>query len=695
MPFLILFFFYVLQLETSSSALLNFVGRENEGLWFPLVVFGSMTIGSAFALVKREQDHWLNYAFHILALPLFIFFASLRFFPEAHIGTAMLPFIAIGLIMAAIYCRYPLWDLIVSFAIAGIIFYSLLFFGAHLLAKYQLLILTLNLLAIGFMQMKAKSDRVTAVAIAVALGALHFFGYFDTPSRLHQVLANYKEVRQLAESRMTGLFRTDLLYLEKKDLLVLQANGTRFAVLPSKVRTEEKLKGKTFSPTHDSPYVIMKPENVLVIGPAEGSNVTSALSHGIKNIWAVDINPNMFHFSLNEARMYTGGFYDRPEVKMIVDEGRHFLETTNQKFDLITLQGVQTGSQSTLESTAQIESYLFTEEAIQKMWDRLNDDGMIYFEEYRDFFYRSTTTESLLSVLGRVSLRSLPVTEKNVRLISFDQSGKNPNSRETYRRRREALFISKKPISEQKVSELIRKIGPEAKIEYLDNSETGLRISDDRPMFIVASFFDSMWTFLIVIFATLLAIPLILARKEYRRESGELLLLGAIYMLFVIAASGPASLLLGHPGYVAPVLYGSLLGGSLVGAWIALKSERSVFWIQLLLIVFLAGYTLSFASLKSQLIGVDSKALRFLAVFVIGFFFGMLVEVPYIRLLKQVDGWQRAFRFVVENAGTILAVPIGLWIQAQWGVSATLKMGVALAVALAFLSYKSFRKGSA
>lgn len=692
MPLIALFFFYVLHLETSISSLLNFVGRGKEGLWFPLIVFGSMTIGSAIALTFKKDDGILQSAAHILGMPLILFLASLRFFPEYHLFFATLPFIAIGLVMTVMYARLSLWSLISGFFISGTVFYLMLLFSATPMAQFQVGILIGTLFLIALVQMKGLKQRLITVAMTAVIFGLNQIGYFDIPSRLHQVLVNFKDVRQLAEPRLSGLFRTDLLYLQQKDLLILQANGTRFATLPSQKHVEDKLAGKgRFVPSHDAPYVVTQPQKVLVIGPAEGANVVSALAHGVKNIWTVDINPSMYDFSLQEARPYTGGFYDRPEIHRIVGEGRHFLETTDQKFDLITLQGVQTGSQASLESSAQIESYLFTNEALMKLWDRLNENGLLYLEEYRDFFYGTpmVNQESLLSNLAHSSFQVLPISNpQQVRLISFNQAMKNPNSRQNFRRRREALFISKSPISDDTLKTLVAKVGEEAKIEVVNPADQKTAITDDRPMFIIASLAEHQTTLLLTVLIICLFLAAFSFKRGHKRESAELFLIGLIYMIFVMAISGPASLILGHPGYVAPVVYGSLLGGSLLGAWIVLKKGHSNRYLEFGLTIFLIVFVLFQSQLKDKLIGVESNAIRFATILGLGFLFGLLIEIPFIRLLNQVEGWHRAFRFFVENAGTVLAVPLGLWIQAQWGLSVSLYLCALLAVALAILRAK-------
>jgi spermidine synthase len=691
-----LLFLYVLQLETAGATILDFVGTEREGLWYPLIVFGAMAVGSAISLVTDRSAQILAGAFHWLALPLVTFLVTLRFFPELRVVVAFLPFVAMGAILTCMYAELALWDLVRGFFIAGALFYAGLALIPSTMAKFQLPAIFLTLVFLGLIAAKKSQERTVVVIVSTCLAILLATGYFDLPSLLQQVQPAFADAYQVAPTKFTGVFRTDLLYLPQKKALLLQANGKRFAVLPSRARVARALAGnQPFVLSHDAPYVVTQPRRVLIIGAAEGANVVAALAHGVQEIWAVDINPDVFSFSLNEARDYTGGFYDRPEVHRVASEGRHFLETTTEKFDLITLQGVQTGSRTSMESSALIESYLFTEEALRRLWERLSDRGVIYFEEYRDAQGRKVAqAPTVLATLGRIATEVLPLAApaEQVRLVSFNQAASNPASVGTVRRRREALFIGKTPISTATMDELIHKADADCALESIAAEDAAV-MTDNRPYFVVAALAGRQTALLLVTALALLAAFIALTfRRQPLRQSQQLLLIGMLYMIFVMAVSGPAALILGHPAYVAPVVYGALLGGSLVGGYVVLKRQvKRHFLESVLLVAFLLAVGWGLLPLKSALIAVDSASLRFATVGGLAFLFGLLVELPYLRILAEVDGRQRAVRYFLECAGTVAGVPLGLLIQTRYGVREALLVAAALAFLLSFAIHRAGR----
>jgi hypothetical protein len=183
--------------------------------------------------------------------------------------------------------------------------------------------------------------------------------------------------------------------------------------------------------------------------------------------------------------------------------------------------------------------------------------------------------------------------------------------------------------------------------------------------------------------------------KKQRGPSLQLFNIGVIYMLFVMAVSGPASLILGNPALVAPVVYGSLLGGSLVGGWVVLKSKRRFPRLEVaLLLAFCMLLATFLLPIKQAMISLQLSALRFTAVVALCLIFGTLIEIPYMSLLAEVEEQKRARRFFLENCGTVLGVPAGLLLQLNFGVNQSFWCITAMAsffAASVFISHRRSR----
>ena len=136
-------------------------------------------------------------------------------------------------------------------------------------------------------------------------------------------------------------------------------------------------------PFYDEPYrrVTKPPEEVLIVGAGTGTDVSIALSHGIAHVDAVEIDPRLLRFGRehNPDRAY-----DDPRVTAYVNDGRAFLERTDKKYDLILFALPDSLTLVSGASALRLESYLFTEEAIQSAREHLAPGGA--FSMYN--FYR-------------------------------------------------------------------------------------------------------------------------------------------------------------------------------------------------------------------------------------------------------------------------------------------------------------------
>jgi SAM-dependent methyltransferase len=134
-------------------------------------------------------------------------------------------------------------------------------------------------------------------------------------------------------------------------------------------------------PFYDEPYrrVTKPPEQVLIVGAGTGTDVSIALSHGVTQVDAVEIDPRLLRFGRehNPDRAY-----DDPRVTTYVNDGRAFLERTDKKYDLILFALPDSLTLVSGASALRLESYLFTEEAIQSARQHLAPGGLFSMYNY-------------------------------------------------------------------------------------------------------------------------------------------------------------------------------------------------------------------------------------------------------------------------------------------------------------------------
>jgi hypothetical protein len=85
------------------------------------------------------------------------------------------------------------------------------------------------------------------------------------------------------------------------------------------------------------PYEISDLNNkTLVIGGGGGEDILVALAGGSKNVTAVELNPLIVSAAKRFGGGLAGNLYNRSDVKVIIDDGRRFISSTNTKYDKIT-----------------------------------------------------------------------------------------------------------------------------------------------------------------------------------------------------------------------------------------------------------------------------------------------------------------------------------------------------------------------
>lgn len=129
-------------------------------------------------------------------------------------------------------------------------------------------------------------------------------------------------------------------------------------------------------------YDVARPprlERVLVIGAGGGNDVAVALARGAQHVDAVEIDPRIY--DLGKSR-HPDRPYQDPRVDVHIDDGRAFLERTDARYDLILFALPDSITLVSGQSSLRLESFLFTEEALETARDRLAPGGVFAMYNY-------------------------------------------------------------------------------------------------------------------------------------------------------------------------------------------------------------------------------------------------------------------------------------------------------------------------
>lgn len=118
------------------------------------------------------------------------------------------------------------------------------------------------------------------------------------------------------------------------------------------------------------------PREVMAIGAGGGLDVLLALSYGAGRVDAVEINPSLRGIVRDPRFQHTyARVYADPRVRLIVDEGRSYLQRAG-RYDLIYFACAKTATTQT-SGIALLDNHLYTEEAFIDYWRHLSDQGLL------------------------------------------------------------------------------------------------------------------------------------------------------------------------------------------------------------------------------------------------------------------------------------------------------------------------------
>jgi SAM-dependent methyltransferase len=119
--------------------------------------------------------------------------------------------------------------------------------------------------------------------------------------------------------------------------------------------------------------------DVLVIGAGSGNDLAHALQFGGKQIDAVEIDPVIQDIGLH---YHPDQPYQDARVIPHLDDGRHFLRTTDHKYDLVIYALVDSLILHSGYANIRLESYLFTRQAFSDVKRVLKPDGIFVMYNY-------------------------------------------------------------------------------------------------------------------------------------------------------------------------------------------------------------------------------------------------------------------------------------------------------------------------
>jgi len=365
------------------------------------------------------------------------------------------------------------------------------------------------------------------------------------------------------------------------------------------------------------PYILRPGAKTLVIGPGGGWDVSRALASGSKDVTGVEINPIIASVIMRKRFPgYSQSLYFRPEVHIVIEDGRSFVRRSPEKYQVLQATLVDTWASTAAGAFALSENNLYTTDAFREYLTHLTDDGVMAFTRWGF----DPPRESLRVVaLARAALTQLGERDASRHIIVVREDLQKLNGWGA----QDTILISRKPYSDSDLArvedalktakmqgvylpgtdrpsafrDLLLASNPN---DFYDRYQFDVRpVSDDRPFFFYTVQPRDLWRFLtsgsqqsadykintalpllfglvaVSIIATLviLALPPVLLGHRLPAQPGAIraliffLCIGAGYILIQVALIQKFVLFLGHPTYALTVIIFSMLLSSGFGSF--------------------------------------------------------------------------------------------------------------------------------
>jgi hypothetical protein len=589
--------------------------------------------------------------------------------------------------------------------------------------------------------------RAGAVTLALAFVALMAFN-----GKSHLIDIRYAKGHRLGQEafvRWNPISRIALLNPNSSDPeIVIDADASTGIPTFDLDHLTERERAKLLHEGPGFPYMLRPGAKTLVIGPGGGWDVARSLTGGSKDVTAVEINPIIARTIMQQRFPdLSHRLYFRPEVHLVIEDGRSFVRRSTEKYQVLQATLVDTWASTAAGAFALSENNLYTTDAFRDYLNHLTDDGLMVFTRWG--FEPPRESLRLLS-LAIQALGEVGEAEAWKHIVVLRDLAQNVNAFGAL----DTVLIFRKPLAETDVAnvkatlsqtnlralympgdtpsnefgELLKSSDPRTFWQNYRYNVTP--VDDDRPFFFYTVQPRDVLNFLrqdslsadykinralpllfevvgisVLAIIVVLAFPPLLLGERLPAEKGVrgfllyFVCIGAGYILIQVALIQKFVLFLGHPTYALTVIVFSMLVSSGLGSYwsrrITGEANNTGRLSAVLVGVAIAVSALAYLAAPVSEFGVGWP-LPWKALVTVGMIApaGFLMGIPFptglTRLQKsfpQAVRWAWALNAAASVLGSAAAICLAIYI----GLRATVLTGALLY--LAALSVVLLRKG--
>jgi spermidine synthase len=574
-----------------------------------------------------------------------------------------------------------------------------------------------------------------AAALALALAVLAVANYSGRLIDVVYAKGKFRDPAWVEFARWNALSRVEVDRQGQAKVVVIDADASTYIMNADPAHWHDTDWEENLMSAPPALANVLRPRGEFaIIGPGGGVDVLRAVANG-GTVTGIEIN-SIIATTIMRGRYadYSQHLYQRPDVDIHVTDGRSFLRSTQQHFDVVQMTLVDTWASTAAGAFALSENNLYTVEAFREYFEHLKPDGMIAITrwEFRhprealrvvavamDALHRlgieNPARNFIVASQGELNADGIPVVvlAKKTPFTAGEEAAVATHLNRYSQLN--ALYLPSKP-GQNPFSDLIAGNDPYAfahsyvyNVAPVDDnapfffftvkagqilSEKGLRKGIDWKVNLGLLVLLLVLVISLVAVIAFLILPLALKAGRARHSLLPLLYFIAVglgYIVVEIAFIQRFVLFLGHPTYALTVVIFLLLLSSGAGSLFSRRwlPRAATAWMPLLLVVtLLLAYTFFLPGCLAALVGMAigyrlliSGALLIPLGFVMGMPFptglralvtAAASELPVGKLdADNAVEWAWAMNAAASVLGSVLAMVIAI----QFGLTATLACG--------------------
>ena len=233
--------------------------------------------------------------------------------------------------------------------------------------------------AAAMVWLETRKARRNAALLALALVAVMAANYSGRLIDVVYAKGRFRNPAWVEFARWNALSRVEVDRQDQAKTIVIDADASTYIMNADLAHWKGSEWEHNLMSAPPALANVLRPRgDFAIIGPGGGVDVLRAIANGSPSVTGIEINPIIANTIMRgRYAAYAQHLYDLPQVHMQVTDGRSFLRSTSQRFDVVQMTLVDTWASTAAGAFALSENNLYTVEAFREYFEHLKPDGII------------------------------------------------------------------------------------------------------------------------------------------------------------------------------------------------------------------------------------------------------------------------------------------------------------------------------